>query len=118
MRSKDSSVLPLNQPGFSENNGLLLPSELCPKKESPFRRKFAFCAIVFLVFLLFQLRYFGILFRGATQLGFRIPGIIFTEYENEDGKLGAVASESAVCTRHGTDILKVGGNAADAVSSP
>ena len=34
----------------------------------------------------------------------------------EDGKLGAVASENAVCTRHGTEILEAGGNAADAVS--
>lgn len=32
------------------------------------------------------------------------------------GKLGAVASESSVCSRHGSDILKKGGNAADAVS--
>lgn len=32
------------------------------------------------------------------------------------GKLGAVASESAVCSQHGVDILKKGGNAADAVS--
>jgi gamma-glutamyltranspeptidase/glutathione hydrolase len=34
----------------------------------------------------------------------------------EEGKLGAVASESAICSRHGTEILKLGGNAADAVS--
>jgi gamma-glutamyltranspeptidase/glutathione hydrolase len=32
------------------------------------------------------------------------------------GKLGAVASESSICSRHGTDILEKGGNAADAVS--
>ena len=32
------------------------------------------------------------------------------------GKLGAVASESALCSHHGTDILEKGGNAADAVS--
>ncbi|EAW11885.1 gamma-glutamyltransferase [Aspergillus clavatus NRRL 1] len=31
------------------------------------------------------------------------------------GKRGAVASESAICSRHGTDILKIGGNAADAL---
>ncbi|CAI7671683.1 unnamed protein product [Penicillium palitans] len=31
------------------------------------------------------------------------------------GKLGAVASESSVCSRHGSDILKKGGNAADAL---
>lgn len=35
----------------------------------------------------------------------------------EPGKLGAVASENAICTRHGTDMLRMGGNAADAVSA-
>ena len=33
----------------------------------------------------------------------------------EDGKLGAVASESKICSHIGTDLLKAGGNAADAV---
>ncbi|GLA89218.1 hypothetical protein AtubIFM56815_003690 [Aspergillus tubingensis] len=33
----------------------------------------------------------------------------------EDGKRGAVASESAICSRHGTDIINMGGNAADAM---
>ncbi|KAL4893284.1 gamma-glutamyltranspeptidase-domain-containing protein [Aspergillus ambiguus] len=33
----------------------------------------------------------------------------------EEGKLGAVASESALCSHHGTDMLKKGGNAADAM---
>ena len=33
----------------------------------------------------------------------------------DDGKRGAVASESAICSRHGTDIINMGGNAADAV---
>ncbi|KAF7118642.1 hypothetical protein CNMCM5793_008180 [Aspergillus hiratsukae] len=33
----------------------------------------------------------------------------------KDGKRGAVASESAICSRHGTDILEMGGNAADAL---
>lgn len=33
------------------------------------------------------------------------------------GKLGAIASESAICSQHGVEILKMGGNAADAVSS-
>lgn len=32
------------------------------------------------------------------------------------GKLGAVASESSICSAHGTEMLKMGGNAADAVS--
>ena len=34
------------------------------------------------------------------------------------GKLGAVASESSICSGHGSDILKMGGNAADAVGIP
>ena len=33
----------------------------------------------------------------------------------EEGKLGAVASESDVCSRIGTELLKKGGNAADAM---
>lgn len=37
------------------------------------------------------------------------------QYEAKD-KLGAVASESAVCTQIGIDLIKDGGNAADAVS--
>ncbi|KAJ0418095.1 gamma-glutamyltranspeptidase-domain-containing protein [Aspergillus carlsbadensis] len=37
------------------------------------------------------------------------------ELEFEDGKRGAVASESAICSRHGTDIILMGGNAADAM---
>lgn len=31
------------------------------------------------------------------------------------GKLGAVASESSICSQHGVEMLKMGGNAADAV---
>ncbi|CAG7946026.1 unnamed protein product [Penicillium nalgiovense] len=45
----------------------------------------------------------------------------FTERDTDEigpGKLGAVASESSICSRHGSDILKNGGNAADAVSIP
>lgn len=37
--------------------------------------------------------------------------------EDSAPKLGAVASESAVCSRVGTDLLEHGGNAADAVRS-
>ncbi|KAE8353868.1 gamma-glutamyltranspeptidase [Aspergillus coremiiformis] len=33
----------------------------------------------------------------------------------KEGKLGAVASESAICSRSGTEMLKKGGNAADAL---
>lgn len=32
------------------------------------------------------------------------------------GKLGAVASESSICSRYGVEMLEMGGNAADAVS--
>lgn len=32
-------------------------------------------------------------------------------------KLGAVASESSICSKIGIDLLKAGGNAADAVST-
>jgi gamma-glutamyltranspeptidase/glutathione hydrolase len=45
----------------------------------------------------------------------------FSERDTDEigpGKLGAVASESSICSRHGSDILKKGGNAADAVSVP
>ena len=34
----------------------------------------------------------------------------------EHEKLGAVASESSICSNHGAEMLKNGGNAADAVS--
>lgn len=34
---------------------------------------------------------------------------------HESNKLGATASESAVCSRIGVDLIKNGGNAADAV---
>ncbi|KAF4215037.1 hypothetical protein CNMCM8980_008788 [Aspergillus fumigatiaffinis] len=36
-------------------------------------------------------------------------------HQVKDGKRGAVASESAICSRHGIDILALGGNAADAL---
>lgn len=42
-------------------------------------------------------------------------GYIYHPYQSSD-KLGAVASESAICSRIGIDLLKIGGNAADAVS--
>lgn len=34
------------------------------------------------------------------------------------GKLGAVATENAICSRHGIEMFEMGGNAADAVSAP
>ncbi len=36
----------------------------------------------------------------------------------DDAKLGAVASESSVCSQIGIDVLKEGGNGADAVPRP
>jgi hypothetical protein len=38
--------------------------------------------------------------------------------QHAPGHLGAVASESSICSEIGIDLLKQGGNAADAVSSP
>lgn len=35
--------------------------------------------------------------------------------DNGDASLGAVASESSICSAAGTEMLKLGGNAADAV---
>lgn len=37
-------------------------------------------------------------------------------HDVEEGKRGAVASESAICSHQGTKMLGLGGNAADAVS--
>ena len=34
-----------------------------------------------------------------------------------EGKLGAIATENAICSRHGIEMLEMGGNAADAVST-
>ncbi|KAL4979621.1 nucleophile aminohydrolase [Aspergillus desertorum] len=64
-------------------------------------------------------------------LVFQVPGVLTSpldayerytharQYEGSaearDGKRGAVASESAICSRHGTDIILMGGNAADAM---
>ncbi|OJJ66759.1 hypothetical protein ASPBRDRAFT_59549 [Aspergillus brasiliensis CBS 101740] len=61
-----------------------------------------------------------------TIIAIHLPGVLTSPLEFatsrvdltnelEDGKRGAVASESAICSRHGTDIINIGGNAADAV---
>lgn len=42
------------------------------------------------------------------------PAVAFNE--DGDANFGAVASESSICSAAGIDILKKGGNAADAVS--
>jgi len=56
-----------------------------------------------------------------SALGFTVPlsskkrrTNATTQYEEND-KLGAVASESSVCSRVGVDLIKAGGNAADAL---
>lgn len=59
-------------------------------------------------------------------LGFALPSILLSQipiasavtvpsYDAEHNKLGAVASESAVCSDIGIDVLKAGGNAADSL---
>lgn len=56
---------------------------------------------------------------SLALLVFHLPSAWTSPVPNacaEDGKLGAVASENAICSRHGTEILEAGGNAADAVS--
>lgn len=57
----------------------------------------------------------------TSPLEFFAPGVNargLSPRGDEPGRLGAVASESSLCTQHGTDILQKGGNAADAVSRP
>ncbi|CAJ2499823.1 Uu.00g026760.m01.CDS01 [Anthostomella pinea] len=52
-------------------------------------------------------------------LGFLAQSTLASPYHHANGttvpKLGAVASESAVCSKIGTDLLQAGGNAADAL---
>lgn len=55
---------------------------------------------------------------GGSALGVSIPSHSqkrhTSQYEEND-KLGAVASESSVCSRIGVDLIKAGGSAADAL---
>lgn len=51
---------------------------------------------------------------GATPYQAVLGGLRGEELSNN--KLGAVASENKVCSQIGIDLLKAGGNAADAVS--
>ena len=55
---------------------------------------------------------------GGSVLGVSVPSYVqkrgTSQYEEND-KLGAVASESSVCSRIGVDLIKAGGNAADAL---
>lgn len=54
-----------------------------------------------------------------AQLSFASPGRYPPTYRHHSeagaDKLGAVASESSICSNIGTDILKEGGNAADSL---
>jgi gamma-glutamyltranspeptidase/glutathione hydrolase len=55
-----------------------------------------------------------------AQLSFASPGKYPPSYKHHssDGghdQLGAVASESSICSSIGTDVLKEGGNAADSM---
>lgn len=54
--------------------------------------------------------------KPVQDLSSRRPEIDGLHHHLGEGKRGAVASESAICSRIGTDMLKMGGNAADAVS--
>ena len=59
----------------------------------------------------------GLLFAltcGATPQQAVLGGL--RGQDVNDNKLGAVASENKVCSQIGIDLLKAGGNAADAVS--
>lgn len=61
---------------------------------------------VYLALLLAQL--------ASASPGRRPPTYRHYESNGED-KLGAVASESSICSNIGTDVLKEGGNAADSL---
>jgi hypothetical protein len=60
------------------------------------------------------------LYIYLPRLGFLSPlrtcGSTAHNLNNGDDSLGAVASESSICSAAGTEMLKLGGNAADAVS--
>ena len=47
--------------------------------------------------------------------GHGLPAASEPEQYHESNKKGAVASESAVCSKIGVDLIRTGGNAADAV---
>ncbi|KAI1349303.1 gamma-glutamyltransferase 1 [Xylaria sp. FL0043] len=55
------------------------------------------------------------LVTAAVHLGLLAQSAFAKPYHREDPKLGAVASESSVCSEIGIDVLKKGGNAADAL---
>ncbi|KAI0107756.1 gamma-glutamyltransferase 1 [Nemania sp. FL0031] len=58
---------------------------------------------------------FSRLATAALQLGWLAHSGVASPCHSKDPKLGAVASESSVCSEIGIDTLKKGGNAADAL---
>ena len=61
---------------------------------------------------------FSLVLALLTQSVLASPSIKrWGEQHEEKDQLGAVASESSVCSRIGVDLIKDGGTAADAVST-
>lgn len=69
---------------------------------------------------------FFVFLAAMKVLGIALPTFLLSQipsatawavpsYDAEHDKLGAVASESSVCTDIGIDVLKAGGNAADSL---
>lgn len=116
-RTNDTSILPQNRQ-VPDKNGLNKASLPLPTtgRNCSHRRRNITLAISLLVLLAVHLRNF---YTWTWQVPQRHA---CTEKEGSDeiehGKLGAVASESSLCSGLGADILKIGGNAADAVSAP
>ena len=54
---------------------------------------------------------FAALTLAATQIALGLP----STQQTGDAKLGAVASENKICSNIGIELLRAGGNAADAV---
>ena len=70
------------------------------------------------MFLDFTRLVFAILVSSHCGLGISIPGFGHSNdarWYQENDQLGAVASESSVCSRIGVDLIKAGGTAADAL---
>lgn len=58
----------------------------------------------------------NMLFTTSILLSLGLVAQATSSHHKQDAKLGAVASESSVCSQIGVDTLEKGGNAADAVS--
>ncbi|KAL2786411.1 gamma-glutamyltranspeptidase [Aspergillus keveii] len=77
--------------------------------------RLSFCTTLLLVLVVFNLPSGAFPSPLASDRPHGRSSELELELEIEDGKRGAVASESAICSRHGTDIILMGGNAADAM---